>query len=62
MGEIVNLRQARKRKERQLAEEEAAANRLLHGRSRSERRLAATRKAKERRDLERHLIEPKDER
>lgn len=33
MGEIVNLRQARKRKRRTERERDAAANRALHGRS-----------------------------
>jgi Domain of unknown function (DUF4169) len=61
MGEIVNLRRARKRAERQLAEREAAANRLLHGRSKAERDLASNRDAKARRDLDRHRIERGDE-
>ena len=62
MGEIVNLRRARKNSERQLAEREAAANRLLHGRSKVERELEAKRDAKARRELERHRIERGDER
>jgi hypothetical protein len=61
MGDIVNLRRARKRAERQLAEREAAANRLLHGRSKAERELASNRDAKARRDLDRHRIETGDE-
>ncbi|HEY6995691.1 MAG TPA: DUF4169 family protein [Xanthobacteraceae bacterium] len=61
MGDIVNLRRARKRAERRLAEREAAANRLLHGRSKAERELAAKRDAKARRDLDRHRIETGDE-
>jgi hypothetical protein len=62
MGDIVNLRRARKRAERQVAEREAAANRLLHGRSKAERDLASKRDAKARRDLDRHRIETGDER
>jgi hypothetical protein len=60
MGEIVNLRRTRKRLKRQLDEREAAANRLLHGRSKSERELAESRNAKARGDLERHRIETGD--
>ena len=33
MGDVVNLRRARKKAQRELAERKAAANRLLHGRS-----------------------------
>jgi hypothetical protein len=61
MGDIVNLRSARKRAKRQLAERKAAAHRLLHGRSKAERELAAKRDAKARRDLDRHRIETGDE-
>ena len=61
MGDVVNLRSARKRAKRQLAEREAAANRLLHGRSKAERELAAKRDAKARGDLDRHRIETGDE-
>jgi hypothetical protein len=61
MGEIVNLRRARKKSERQLAEREAAANRALHGRSKAQRDLEAQREAKARRELESHRIETGDE-
>jgi hypothetical protein len=37
MADIVNLRQARKKKRRDDAEREAAANRLLHGRTAGEK-------------------------
>jgi hypothetical protein len=62
MGDLVNLRRARKQAERQLAEQKASANRLLHGRSKAERELATKRDAKVRRDLDRHRIETGDER
>ena len=62
MGDIINLRRARKRAERQLAEQKASANRLLHGRSKAERQLDAERDTKVRRDLEQHRIETGDER
>ena len=61
MGDIVNLRNARKRAERQRAERTASANRLLHGRSKAERELEAERKVKAHRDLDRHRIETGDE-
>ncbi len=41
MGEIVNLRQARKRLERARREAEAAANRVRHGRTAAEKRTDA---------------------
>ena len=62
MGDIVNLRRARKKAERQLAERKASANRLLHGRNKAERELEAKRDAKARRDLDRHQTETGDER
>jgi len=46
MGEVVNLRQARKVAARRTREAEAAANRLAHGRTRAERE--ATKAEKER--------------
>jgi Domain of unknown function (DUF4169) len=61
MGDIVNLRNARKRAERQRAERTASANRLLQGRSKAERELEAKRKVKAHRDLDRHRIETGDE-
>ncbi len=62
MGDLVNLRRARKQAERQVAEQKATANRLLHGRSKAERELATKRSVKARRDLDRHRIETGDER
>ena len=62
MGDIVNLRRMRKRLKRQQHEREAAANRLLRGRSKAERELVTKRDAKARRDLDRHRIETGDER
>jgi len=59
MGDVVNLRRARKN---ELAEREAAAKRLLHGRSKAQRDLDSERDAKASRDLERHRIETGDER
>ena len=62
MGDVVNLRRARKQADRQLAERTASANRLRHGRSQAERKLETKRDVKARRDLERHRIETGDER
>jgi hypothetical protein len=61
MGDITNLRKARRKAERRAAEEAAAANRLLHGRSKAERKLHAAREEKARLDLEHHRIETGDE-
>jgi hypothetical protein len=61
MGDVVNLRRARKRAERQLAERTASANRLRYGRK-AQRDLEAKRDVKARRDLDRHRIETGDER
>jgi hypothetical protein len=44
-GEVVNLRKARKRNARQKAETDADANRLTHGISKAERRLAEAARA-----------------
>jgi len=54
MAEVVNLRTARKRAERQHSEKRAAENRLSHGRPKFERDLDAARAAKACRDLERN--------
>ncbi len=45
MGEIVNLRRARKRKERQREEAVADQNRVVFGRSKAERRLVQSERA-----------------
>jgi hypothetical protein len=62
MGDLVNLRKARKAAQGRLHEQQAASNRLKHGRNKSERSLAAARNAKAHRDLDRHRIETGDER
>ncbi len=45
MGEILNLRMARKRKARAEREAEAAKNRVAHGLNRAEKQLAESRRA-----------------
>ena len=54
MGEIVNLRHARKKKARGEKEKTAEANRLVHGTSKSLRDLAKARAEKAARDLDAH--------
>jgi hypothetical protein len=62
MGDIINLRMARKKAARQAAEQTASANRLRDGRSKAERELETIRGAKVRRDLDRHRIKTEDQR
>ena len=62
MAEIVNLRQARKRRGRAEKSAEADANRARHGRPKAERGLDAARKAQDDARLEGHRIDaPEDE-
>jgi hypothetical protein len=61
MGDVVNLRKARKQAKRQLDEQRAAANRLLHGRSKVEHARHAAVDDRARRDLDRHRIETGDD-
>ena len=56
MAEIVNLRQARKRKQRQSEEAAAAERRFAFGRSKAERRLSEQERLKAEHDLESHRI------
>ncbi len=52
MSEIVNLRQAKKRRARAEKEAKAAANRTQFGRSKAERKKTATERARDKRDLD----------
>ena len=54
MGDLVNLRLARKRKARSEAEDQAAENRALYGRSKGERQLLETEKQKAAKSLDGH--------
>jgi hypothetical protein len=58
LSEIVNLRLARKRKDRAEAEREAAERRVLFGRSKAEREAESERRERERRALDGHRREP----
>jgi hypothetical protein len=57
MGELVSLRKARKQAKQQADEKRAAANRLLHGRSKTERSLDTARAEQRHRHLEAHKID-----
>jgi hypothetical protein len=60
MGPIINLRSERKRAKRRQDEREAAANRLLHGRSKAEQNLERSRSDKARSSLDQHRVERGD--
>jgi hypothetical protein len=62
LGEIVNLRRARKRKERQREEAAADQNRVVFGRSKAERRLAQSERAMAEANLDgRRIARPDDD-
>jgi hypothetical protein len=52
MGDLVNLRRARKRKAREIEQAAASVNRSLHGLPKQEREAAKARTTKEKRDLD----------
>ena len=52
MGEIINLRRARKTRDRAASEAEAAANRLSHGRSKAEKQATRAERARQERSLD----------
>ena len=60
MADVVNLRTARKRANRQREDLRASANRLAHGRPTAERKLDTARADKVSRDLDRHRIDTGD--
>jgi hypothetical protein len=62
MGEIVNLRKARKQARKLQEAERAAANRITHGRTKAERTLEATRAERTRQLLDAHKIDTGDTR
>jgi len=57
-GDVVNLRMARKRRDRAAKEADAERNRFEHGRSKAERELARARNEKAARDLVASRREP----
>jgi hypothetical protein len=58
MGDIVNLHKARKQATRKQQAEQAAENRVVHGRSKVERAVAEAREAKACQDLDQHRMQP----
>ena len=60
MGEIVNLRKFRKQAKKRDETERAAANRIVHGRSRAARELDDKRTNKLHRHLDGHRIDSGD--
>jgi hypothetical protein len=56
LGDVVNLRQARKAKARAGREAEAAANRAAHGRTRAERNLTEARAEQDARRIDAHRL------
>ena len=60
MGDLVNLRPARKRAKRRQAEQQAALNRLVHGRAKAERALTQAQSDKARPHLNEHRIDTGD--
>jgi len=60
MGEIVNLRKVRKQAKKREDAERAAANRIVHGRSKAERDLKTRNTEKLNRHLDVHRIESGD--
>jgi hypothetical protein len=54
MTEIVNLKRARKAKERAEAEAKAQANRIAHGRTKTEKKLTKARQEAAQRKLDGH--------
>jgi hypothetical protein len=57
MGDVVNLNQVRKRRERATAEQRARENRVQHGRSKDDRLKAKHESEKARRDLDEKKLE-----
>lgn len=57
MGEVVNLRRARKQAAKLESEKRAAANRIAYGRPKSEQTLEDARAQKLRRNLDAHRID-----
>jgi len=57
MGEVINLRQARKGVARRKATALAEQNRMLHGRRKAERTLQTARAKKSQRALDQHKLE-----
>jgi hypothetical protein len=57
MGDVVNLRKARKQAKKRQDAERAASNRIVHGRTKTEKNLEATRADQMRRHIDAHKID-----
>ncbi len=60
MGDVVNLKQFKKRTERQQSERQAETNRARFGRTRSERGLEQRRSSRDNELLDQHRIDGED--
>jgi Domain of unknown function (DUF4169) len=60
MGDLVNLKQFRKRMARERSEQEAATNRARFGRTRSEREVEEARTGRAQELLDQHRIDGED--
>lgn len=61
MAEVINLRRARKRRQREAAAAQAAANRAKFGRTPAEKARDADVLEEERRRLDQRRLEPRDD-
>ena len=60
MGDLVNLKRFKKRRERAQSEQQAQTNRALHGRTKSERASDEMHASRQRDLLEQHRIDGED--
>jgi hypothetical protein len=60
MGEMVNLKRFKKRREREQSERQAETNRALHGRTKSQSAADDMRATRERDRLDQHRIDGED--
>ena len=60
MAEVINLRQARKKKARVAADAISTSNRLRHGQTKAERAIEETRRERAVRNLDAHKRESPD--
>jgi len=58
MGDVINLRQARKARDRKAVEQAAAEARALHGRTRAQRKLEKAEAEKLSRTVDQAKLEP----
>jgi Domain of unknown function (DUF4169) len=60
MGDLVNLKRFKKRREREQSERQAETNRALHGRTKSQRASDKVQASRQRDLLEQHRIDGED--